>query len=123
MLINVMFIVQPHIITPESLVSHMDQGLASECNFKITTMFEIKQFMYVYVLVFSLYVLHCFISNLTDVCVCQLGIAIGFLVPPILVPNVDDLDKLASHIRVMFYITAGVATFLFLLVVIGKCKN
>ncbi|XP_056337106.1 feline leukemia virus subgroup C receptor-related protein 2 isoform X3 [Danio aesculapii] len=49
----------------------------------------------------------------------QLGIAIGFLVPPILVPNVDDLDELAAHIRVMFYITAGVATFLFVLVVIG----
>ncbi|XP_042602361.1 feline leukemia virus subgroup C receptor-related protein 2-like isoform X1 [Cyprinus carpio] len=48
----------------------------------------------------------------------QLGIAIGFLVPPILVPNVDDLDELAAHIRVMFYITAGVATFLFVLVVI-----
>ncbi|XP_051954793.1 feline leukemia virus subgroup C receptor-related protein 2-like [Xyrauchen texanus] len=48
----------------------------------------------------------------------QLGVAIGFLVPPILVPNVDDLDKLAGHIRVMFYIPAGVATFLFVLVVI-----
>uniref|UniRef100_A0A672T0P2 FLVCR choline and putative heme transporter 2 n=1 Tax=Sinocyclocheilus grahami TaxID=75366 RepID=A0A672T0P2_SINGR len=48
----------------------------------------------------------------------QLGIAIGFLVPPILVPNVDNLDELAAHIRVMFYITAGVATFLFVLVVI-----
>ncbi|XP_077443523.1 choline/ethanolamine transporter flvcr2b isoform X2 [Stigmatopora argus] len=48
----------------------------------------------------------------------QLGIAIGFLVPPILVPNVDDMDELAHHISVMFYITAGVATFLFVLVVI-----
>ncbi|XP_057209666.1 feline leukemia virus subgroup C receptor-related protein 2 isoform X1 [Triplophysa rosa] len=48
----------------------------------------------------------------------QLGIAIGFLVPPILVPNVDDMDELAGHIRIMFYITAGVATFLFVLVVI-----
>ncbi|XP_061842892.1 choline/ethanolamine transporter flvcr2b-like isoform X3 [Nerophis lumbriciformis] len=47
----------------------------------------------------------------------QLGIAIGFLVPPILVPNVDDLDELAHHISIMFYITAGVATFLFILVV------
>ncbi|XP_029705324.1 choline/ethanolamine transporter flvcr2b isoform X2 [Takifugu rubripes] len=47
----------------------------------------------------------------------QLGIAIGFLVPPILVPNVDDMDELAHHIRIMFYITAGVATFLFVLVV------
>ncbi|XP_078798692.1 choline/ethanolamine transporter flvcr2b isoform X19 [Oryzias latipes] len=49
----------------------------------------------------------------------QLGCAIGFLLPPILVPNVDDLDELAHHIRVMFYITAGVATFLFILVVFG----
>ncbi|CAL8316179.1 unnamed protein product [Merluccius merluccius] len=48
----------------------------------------------------------------------QLGIAIGFLVPPILVPNVEDMDELAYHIRKMFYITAGVATFLFILVVI-----
>ena len=54
----------------------------------------------------------------------QLGIAIGFLVPPILVPNVEDMDELAGHIRFMFYITAGVATLLFVLVVIGMyCKT
>ncbi|KAK7906887.1 hypothetical protein WMY93_015499 [Mugilogobius chulae] len=47
----------------------------------------------------------------------QLGIAIGFLVPPILVPNVEDKDELAHYISIMFYITAGVATVLFLLVV------
>ncbi|XP_008288616.1 choline/ethanolamine transporter flvcr2b isoform X2 [Stegastes partitus] len=47
----------------------------------------------------------------------QLGCAIGFLLPPILVPNVDDMDELAHHIRIMFYITAGVATTLFILVV------
>ncbi|XP_062857126.1 heme transporter FLVCR2 isoform X2 [Trichomycterus rosablanca] len=47
----------------------------------------------------------------------QLGIAIGFLVPPLLVPNVESMDELASHIRVMFYITAGIATFLFIMVV------
>ncbi|KAI1897896.1 hypothetical protein AGOR_G00087990 [Albula goreensis] len=46
----------------------------------------------------------------------QLGIAIGFLVPPILVPNVEDLDELAHHISIMFYMTAGVATLLFVLV-------
>jgi len=46
--------------------------------------------------------------------------AIGFLVPPILVPNVEDMDELAQHIRFMFYITAGAATLLFLLVVCGK---
>ncbi|XP_021165959.2 feline leukemia virus subgroup C receptor-related protein 2 isoform X2 [Fundulus heteroclitus] len=48
----------------------------------------------------------------------QLGIAIGFLVPPILVPNVGDVDELAHHIRFMFYISAGVASFVFILVVI-----
>ncbi|KPP63773.1 hypothetical protein Z043_117938 [Scleropages formosus] len=46
-----------------------------------------------------------------------MGIAIGFLVPPILVPNVDNLDELAHHISIMFYITAGVATILFILVI------
>lgn len=50
-----------------------------------------------------------------------MGIAIGFLVPPILVPNVDDVDELAHHIRMMFYISAGIATVIFVLVVIGKC--
>lgn len=53
----------------------------------------------------------------------QLGIAIGFLLPPILVPNVEDMNELAQHIRIMFYISAGVATFIFILVVIGKCQR
>ncbi|XP_005415020.1 PREDICTED: feline leukemia virus subgroup C receptor-related protein 2 isoform X1 [Chinchilla lanigera] len=48
----------------------------------------------------------------------QLGIAIGFLVPPVLVPNVNDQDKLAYHISIMFYIVGGVATLLFILVII-----
>nr|XP_046268251.1 feline leukemia virus subgroup C receptor-related protein 2 isoform X2 [Scatophagus argus] len=48
----------------------------------------------------------------------QVGIAIGFLVPPVLVPNVDDMNELAYHIRIMFYISAGVATVIFILVVI-----
>ncbi|XP_055086951.1 feline leukemia virus subgroup C receptor-related protein 2 isoform X3 [Periophthalmus magnuspinnatus] len=48
----------------------------------------------------------------------QLGVAIGFLVPPVLVPNVEDKDELAHHIRRMFYITAGIATFLFVVIVL-----
>ncbi|KAG8514348.1 Feline leukemia virus subgroup C receptor-related protein 2, partial [Galemys pyrenaicus] len=47
-----------------------------------------------------------------------LGIAIGFLVPPVLVPNINDRDKLAYHISIMFYIIGGVATLLFILVII-----
>lgn len=50
----------------------------------------------------------------------QMGCAIGFLLPPILVPNVEDMDELAKHVKTMFYITAGVATFLFILVIFGK---
>uniref|UniRef100_A0A2K6U884 FLVCR choline and putative heme transporter 2 n=1 Tax=Saimiri boliviensis boliviensis TaxID=39432 RepID=A0A2K6U884_SAIBB len=49
----------------------------------------------------------------------QLGIAIGFLVPPVLVPNIEDRDKLAYHISIMFYIIGGVATLLLILVIIG----
>ncbi|NWH80206.1 FLVC2 protein, partial [Piaya cayana] len=48
----------------------------------------------------------------------QLGIAMGFLVPPVLVPDVEDVEKLAYHISIMFFITAGVATALFILVII-----
>lgn len=42
------------------------------------------------------------------------------MVPPVLVPNIKDQDKLAYHISIMFYIIAGVATLLFILVIIGK---
>ncbi|XP_069049269.1 heme transporter FLVCR2 isoform X2 [Lepisosteus oculatus] len=48
----------------------------------------------------------------------QLGIAVGFLIPPVVVPNLDDLDQLAHHISIMFYGTAAVATILFILVII-----
>nr|XP_020649567.1 feline leukemia virus subgroup C receptor-related protein 2-like isoform X2 [Pogona vitticeps] len=47
----------------------------------------------------------------------QLGIAVGFLLPPVLVPNSEDKEKLAHHIGIMFFMTAGVATALFLLVI------
>ncbi|XP_005986602.1 heme transporter FLVCR2 isoform X7 [Latimeria chalumnae] len=48
----------------------------------------------------------------------QLGVAVGFLLPPVLIPNIDDLDTLAHHISIMFYGTAAVATLLFILVII-----
>ncbi|KAG2457414.1 FLVC2 protein, partial [Polypterus senegalus] len=48
----------------------------------------------------------------------QLGVALGFLIPPVLVPNEEDMDKLARHISVMFYGTAAIATLLFILVII-----
>ncbi|XP_069453225.1 choline/ethanolamine transporter FLVCR2-like isoform X1 [Ovis canadensis] len=48
----------------------------------------------------------------------QLGNALGFLVPAVSVPNIYNPDELAYHISIMFYITAGVATLLFILVII-----
>ncbi|XP_075470814.1 choline/ethanolamine transporter FLVCR2 isoform X2 [Ascaphus truei] len=47
----------------------------------------------------------------------QLGIAIGFLLPPVLIPNTGDSALLSHHISIMFYGTAAVASALFLLVI------
>ncbi|XP_066483481.1 heme transporter FLVCR2 [Tiliqua scincoides] len=47
----------------------------------------------------------------------QLGIAAGFLLPPMIVPNLEERDMLAHHISIMFYLTAAVATALFFLVI------
>ncbi|XP_033503711.1 choline/ethanolamine transporter FLVCR1 [Epinephelus lanceolatus] len=49
----------------------------------------------------------------------QLGTAIGFLLPPVLVPTTPDNIELTGHnISIMFYGTATVSTVLFLLTVI-----
>ncbi|KAF7656081.1 hypothetical protein LDENG_00046370 [Lucifuga dentata] len=49
----------------------------------------------------------------------QLGTAIGFLLPPVLVPNTpDDIDLTGRNISIMFYGTAAVSTGLFILTVI-----
>ncbi|XP_061559978.1 feline leukemia virus subgroup C receptor-related protein 1 [Phycodurus eques] len=49
----------------------------------------------------------------------QLGVAIGFLLPPVLVPNTpDDVELTAHNISVMFYGTAAVSTVLFVLTII-----
>ncbi|CAI9567236.1 unnamed protein product [Staurois parvus] len=47
----------------------------------------------------------------------QLGIAVGFLLPPVLVPNTEDMSQLSYHISIMFYGTAAVASLLFVLVI------
>ncbi|XP_035000056.1 feline leukemia virus subgroup C receptor-related protein 1 isoform X2 [Hippoglossus stenolepis] len=49
----------------------------------------------------------------------QLGTAIGFLLPPVLVPNTpDDVELMGHNISIMFYGTAALSTVLFLLTVI-----
>ncbi|XP_066451157.1 heme transporter FLVCR1 [Eleutherodactylus coqui] len=47
----------------------------------------------------------------------QFGTAIGFLLPPLLVPRSDDIDVTAHNISIMFYGTAAVSTVLFLLTI------
>ncbi|XP_058054546.1 heme transporter FLVCR2 [Anopheles bellator] len=46
----------------------------------------------------------------------QLGIAVGFLAPPLLVENHDDISLIGDDLRLMFYIVAGFTTFLVILV-------
>uniref|UniRef100_A0ACB8G9R1 Feline leukemia virus subgroup C cellular receptor n=1 Tax=Sphaerodactylus townsendi TaxID=933632 RepID=A0ACB8G9R1_9SAUR len=49
----------------------------------------------------------------------QLGTAIGFLLPPVLVPNTEgNFDLMGRNISIMFYGTAAVSTLLFLLAAI-----
>ncbi|XP_048213048.1 feline leukemia virus subgroup C receptor-related protein 1 isoform X2 [Perognathus longimembris pacificus] len=54
----------------------------------------------------------------------QLGTAVGFLLPPVLVPNTqNNTDLLASNISTMFYGTSAVATLLFILTAIGHSSK
>ncbi|XP_071112995.1 choline/ethanolamine transporter flvcr2a-like isoform X2 [Haliotis cracherodii] len=49
----------------------------------------------------------------------QVGAAVGFLLPPVLVPNSPDLDQVGRDMSLMMYITAGVTTAIFILILIG----
>ncbi|XP_064617494.1 heme transporter FLVCR2-like isoform X2 [Liolophura sinensis] len=48
----------------------------------------------------------------------QVGVAVGFLIPPEIVPNSEDLGKVGRDLRIMMYSTAGVTTALFILVLL-----
>ncbi|XP_014599673.1 PREDICTED: feline leukemia virus subgroup C receptor-related protein 1 isoform X3 [Polistes canadensis] len=48
----------------------------------------------------------------------QLGIAIGFLFPPILVPNSDDLELVARGFQIMFYIVAALTSLVLVLILL-----
>lgn len=65
------------------------------------------------------YCIWCFIScsNLLPV-YAQVGIAVGFLTPPIIVPNSESLDTIGTNLRNMFFGTAAVTTAIFLLILI-----
>lgn len=53
----------------------------------------------------------------------QLGIAIGFLLPPVIVRNHDDLDLVGQDLQLMFYLIAGFTTVLVVLVAVCKFYN
>ncbi|KAM5164882.1 choline/ethanolamine transporter FLVCR1 [Mantella aurantiaca] len=48
----------------------------------------------------------------------QFGTAIGFLLPPVLVPKSDDVELTGHNISIMFYGTAAVSTLLFVLTIV-----
>ena len=54
----------------------------------------------------------------------QLGVALGFLIPPLIVKDHgDNLDEIGSDLKLMFYIVAGICTGLFIAVAIGMPRQ
>lgn len=51
-----------------------------------------------------------------------MGVAMGFLLPPMLVRNHDDLDLVGKDLQLMFYIIAGFTSILVVLVLFCKFK-
>ena len=50
----------------------------------------------------------------------KLGVALGFLLPPVIVKLHDNLDETGYELSIMFYMVAGVCSVLLLLVIFGK---
>ncbi|KAG8240220.1 hypothetical protein J437_LFUL004680, partial [Ladona fulva] len=48
----------------------------------------------------------------------QLGIALGFLIPPMMVRNSENLEEIGHDLSIMFYTIAGLTSVIFLLIVI-----
>ncbi|XP_017866728.1 PREDICTED: feline leukemia virus subgroup C receptor-related protein 2 [Drosophila arizonae] len=48
----------------------------------------------------------------------QLGVAIGFVLPPMLVPNSEDINQVGSDLQLMFYLVAGLTSVLLILMAI-----
>lgn len=50
----------------------------------------------------------------------QLGVAVGFVLPPMLVPNSEDINQVGSDLQMMFYLVAGLTSILLVLMAICK---
>lgn len=48
----------------------------------------------------------------------QIGCALGFLIPPEIVINTDDLDVIGQRLSVMFYGGAALTTAIFVLILV-----
>ena len=53
----------------------------------------------------------------------KLGIAIGFLLPSIMVKNNDDISQIGNDLQLMFYSVAGFTTILAVLICLCKKIN
>ncbi len=60
-------------------------------------------------------------SNTCYTVLLQLGVALGFVVPPMLVTQSEDVVLLGEQLRILFYIVAGVTSVL--LVMILFCES
>ena len=49
-----------------------------------------------------------------------MGCALGFLIPPEIVPNYADLDLIGQRLSYMYYAGAALTTALLILVIAGK---
>lgn len=53
----------------------------------------------------------------------KLGVALGFLIPPIMVKDHEFREEIGHDLLFMFYIVAGICTFLLLTVIVGNLNS
>lgn len=63
-----------------------------------------------------------FFFCLLRIFISQLGVALGFVLPPLLVGNHEDLTLVGKDLQLMFYLIAGFTSVLVVLVLFCKCK-
>ena len=52
----------------------------------------------------------------------QIGNAVGFLIPPAIVQDSEDLDAIGHDLSIMFYGQAVITSVLFVIIVLGGCQ-
>ena len=50
----------------------------------------------------------------------QVGVALGFFIPPMLVPDVQDSDLIGVRLRILYYVVATFCVVCFVLMIVGK---